>query len=212
MVLQWLRYEEFKQLYHAGWHFNQHLVTSFAPTSDLFNGGETHEREDPTIEQASTRKGRGSNLVVPIWPHIVQQSLDHYAATHLIVKDGLPSPTPRRLGLCNGSQVITRWLWYSWISVTGGRGAVVKAACLKSRRSRVRPPFWHSISKKQKVSSQHTRKTQYCGKPSWPGGSVLGLRPTGLEFRILCLEGSVISPSSYRFSWPSLAYMCTKVA
>ena len=35
-------------------------------------------------------------------------------------------------------------------------------------------------------------------------------RPSGFEFRILCLEGSVvwfISPS-----WPSLAYMCTKVA
>ena len=40
---------------------------------------------------------------------------------------------------------------------------------------------------------------QYCREPPWPRGSVLGLRPPGLEFRILCLEGSVtsfISPSS----------------
>ena len=42
-------------------------------------------------------------------------------------------------------------------------------------------------------------KIQYCGEPPWPRGSVLGLRPPGLEFRILCLEGSVVSfitPSS----------------
>ena len=40
---------------------------------------------------------------------------------------------------------------------------------------------------------------QYCGEPPWPRGSVLGLRPPGLEFRIVCLEDSVISfisPSS----------------
>ena len=39
----------------------------------------------------------------------------------------------------------------------------------------------------------------YGSKPPWPRGSVLGLRPPGLEFRILCLEDSVISiisPSS----------------
>ena len=40
---------------------------------------------------------------------------------------------------------------------------------------------------------------QYCGEPPWPRGSVLGLRPPGHEFRIRCLEDSVItfiSPSS----------------
>ena len=34
---------------------------------------------------------------------------------------------------------------------------------------------------------------QYCGEPPWPRGSVRGLRPPGLEFRILCMEDSVIS-------------------
>ena len=41
-----------------------------------------------------------------------------------------------------------------------------------------------------------TREIQYCGEPPWPRGGVIGLRPPGFEFRILCLEGSVISPSS----------------
>ena len=36
-------------------------------------------------------------------------------------------------------------------------------------------------------------KIQYCGEPLWPRGSVHCLRPPGLEFRILCLEGSVFS-------------------
>ena len=73
-----------------------------------------------------------------------------------------------------------------------GPGAVVKAACFGSRRSRVRVPRWPSSFKETK-----------CGVP--------GLRLSGLKFLILCLEGSVIL---FWFSWPSLAYtcMCTKVA
>ena len=41
-------------------------------------------------------------------------------------------------------------------------------------------------------------KIKYCGEHQWPRGSVLDLRPPGLEFWILCLQGSVtsfISPS-----------------
>ena len=58
----------------------------------------------------------------------------------------------------------------------GGAGAVVKAACFESHRSRVRTPL-----------------------SPWPRGNVLGLRLPGLEFQILCLEDSFIafiSPSS----------------
>ena len=47
---------------------------------------------------------------------------------------------------------------------------------------------------------------QYCGEPPWPGGSVLDVWPPWLEFRILCLEGSVISfisPSSAGSPGPS---------
>ena len=73
-------------------------------------------------------------------------------------------------------------------------GAVVKAACLESWRSRVRTPLWTASFKETKRFFPVTRKTnQYCGEPPWPRGSVLDLRPPGPEFRILCLEGSVIS-------------------
>ena len=53
-----------------------------------------------------------------------------------------------------------------------------------------------AVWKKQNVSSPSTWETQYCGEPPWPRGSMLGLRPPGHEFRILCLEDSVISSSS----------------
>ena len=49
------------------------------------------------------------------------------------------------------------------------------------------------LKETKNVSSPFTCKSQYCGEPPWPRGSLLGLRPPGLEFRILCLEDSVIS-------------------
>ena len=55
------------------------------------------------------------------------------------------------------------------------------------------------LKETKNVSSPSTCESQYCGEPPRPRGSVLGLRPPGLEFRILCLEDSVISiisPSS----------------
>ena len=55
------------------------------------------------------------------------------------------------------------------------------------------------VSKKQNVLPRSLVTFQYCGGP--PRGSVLGLRPPGLEFRILCMEGSVIS-----FFSPSLSH------
>ena len=60
-------------------------------------------------------------------------------------------------------------------------------------------PGLGGLKETKNVSSPSTWKSQYCGEPPWPKGSVLGLRPPGLEFRILCLEDSVISvisPSS----------------
>ena len=60
-------------------------------------------------------------------------------------------------------------------------------------------PGLGGFKEKKNVSSPSTCKTQYCGEPPWPRGSVLDLRPPGLEFRILCLEDSgisFISPSS----------------
>ena len=57
-------------------------------------------------------------------------------------------------------------------------------------------PSLGGLKKNKNVSSPSTRKTQYCGEPPWPTGSVLGYRPPGFEFRILYLEGKVISPTS----------------
>ena len=50
-------------------------------------------------------------------------------------------------------------------------------------------PLWHSSFKETKCFLP----AHSCGEPSWSRSSKLGLRPPGLEFRILCLKGSVIS-------------------
>ena len=57
-----------------------------------------------------------------------------------------------------------------------------KATCLESWRSRFLPRSFVKI--------------QYFGEPPCTRESVLGLRQPGLEFRTLCLEGSVISSIS----------------
>ena len=63
--------------------------------------------------------------------------------------------------------------------------------------------------------ARSTCESQYFGEPLWPRGSVLGRRPPGLEFQILCLEDSVISiisPSSGGSPgpvWPICAQRCT---
>ena len=73
-------------------------------------------------------------------------------------------------------------------------GAVVKAACLESNGG-FKPALAFKF-RRNHVSSPLTRKIQYCAEPPGSRGTMFGLRPPGLKFRILCLEGSVISPSS----------------
>ena len=68
-----------------------------------------------------------------------------------------------------------------------GPGAVVKTACLESRRSRVWTLLWPSSFLLRSIV-----KNLYCWELPWPRDSVLGLRPPGAEWRIMCLEGSVI--------------------
>ena len=43
------------------------------------------------------------------------------------------------------------------------------------------------------VSSRSRVEIEYCGEPPCSRGSVIGLKPPGIKFRIMCLEGSVIS-------------------
>ena len=70
------------------------------------------------------------------------------------------------------------------------------------------------VSKKQNVFLQLTcKKIKYCGSIPWPRSSVLDLRPSGLGFRILCLEGSVIvfnSPTSVGGSLDSVLSICAQ--
>ena len=97
-------------------------------------------------------------------------------------------------------------LW--WISARspsamqgGGPAAVVKTACLESRRSRAQTSLWPSSFKEKKVSSLSLVNNEYCREPLSPRRSVLGFkfRLSGLKFRILCLEDSVISFNSPYF-------------
>ena len=80
----------------------------------------------------------------------------------------------------------------------GGPRVVVSTAAFHAR-VRGSVPGIGGLKETKNASSPSTCESQYCGEPPWPRGSVLGLRPPGLEFRILCLEDSVISiisPSS----------------
>ena len=83
--------------------------------------------------------------------------------------------------------------------VWGGGPRVVASTAAFHTRVRGSVPGLGGLKETKNVSSPSTCESQYCGEPPWPRGSVLGLRPPGLEFRILCLEDSVISiisPSS----------------
>ena len=84
-------------------------------------------------------------------------------------------------------------------SLMGGGPRVVVSTAAFHARVRGSVPGLGGFKETKNVSSPSMCESQYCGEPPWPRGSVLGLRPPGLEFRILCLEDSVISiisPSS----------------
>ena len=62
------------------------------------------------------------------------------------------------------------------------------------RGSRLCSPLWHSGFKETIMFFPSSLvNIQYCEGLPWPKCRVLGLRPLGLEFRIMCLEGGVIS-------------------
>ena len=69
-----------------------------------------------------------------------------------------------------------------------GPSAMVKAICFDSRGTRGSSPALAF-----KFLARSLAKMQYCVDPPWSRGSVLGLRPSWLKFRIRCLECSVIS-------------------
>ena len=96
----------------------------------------------------------------------------------------------------------------------GGPDAVIKAACLVSQESRVCPPLWHSGFKETIVSSPLTNENS----------DSFGASVTEVEITCSASGRQGSNPVSggqchlihltilRRFSWESLAYMCTKVA
>ena len=81
----------------------------------------------------------------------------------------------------------------------GGGPRIVVSTAASHARVRGSVPGLGGLKETKNISSPSTCESQYRGEPPWPRGSVLGLGPPGLEFRILCLEDSVISiisPSS----------------
>ena len=89
--------------------------------------------------------------------------------------------------------------FYFYLNVSGGGPRVVVSTAAFHARVRGSVPGLGGLKETKNVSFPSTRESQYCGEPPWPRGNVLDLRPPGLEFRILCLEDSVISfisPSS----------------
>ena len=94
--------------------------------------------------------------------------------------------------------LLTFFFFFFWGGGGGVPGVVVSTAAFHVR-VRGSVPGLGGLKETKNVSSPSTCESQYCGELSWPRGSVLGLRPSGLKFRILCLEDSVISiisPSS----------------
>ena len=79
-------------------------------------------------------------------------------------------------------------------------------SCLLGKSEVAGPPTALDFKfQRHKMFLSHSHvNIQYCGEPPLPRSSVLGIKQPGLEFRILCLEGSVISPSSEGSSAPSL--------
>ena len=98
-----------------------------------------------------------------------------------------------------GVVFIFSWRLYLFNDNKGGGPRVVVSTAAFHARVRGSVPGLGGLQETKNVSSPSKCESQYCGEPPWPRGSVLGLRPPGLEFRILCLEDSVISiisPSS----------------
>ena len=106
------------------------------------------------------------------------------------------------MALTSTQQVLLALRYFAQLHTVGGGGPRAWGSgyhrCL-SRQSSGFGSRARRFERNKHVSSLSTYKPQYCGEPPSPRGSVLGLRPLGLEFRILCLEDSVISfisPSS----------------
>ena len=141
--------------------------------------GSLRDREVACL--ASDRQG--SNFESCVWRTVSSQSSHHPQAqfNRYVHKGGLkPDSFHFHFVYC---------IYFLIIDIRGGGpGAVVKAACLKkSEIAGLSPALAFKFQRNQMFLPRSLVKIQ------WPRGSVLGLRPPGLEFRIMCLDDSVIS-------------------
>ena len=86
------------------------------------------------------------------------------------------------------------------IRVGGGPRVLVSTAAFHAR-VRGSVPGFGGLKETKNVSSKSTCESQYCGESLWGSNPVSGGQCHLKHLTIL-----------RRFSWPSLAYMCTKVA
>ena len=93
-----------------------------------------------------------------------------------------------------------------------GPGAVIKAACLVSRRSHIQTPPWHSSFKETKCFfSAHSQIFNIVGSLHDRDVASSASDRQGANFESCVIYLTILR----RFSWPSLAYimyMCTMVA
>ena len=94
----------------------------------------------------------------------------------------------------------------------GGGPMVVVSTAAFHARVRGSVPDLGGLKETKNVSSPSTCESQYCGEPPWPRGIVLGLRPPRISNPVSGGQCHLNHLTILRrFSWPSLAYMCTKV-
>ena len=135
---------------------------------------------------------QGSNFESCVWRTVSSQSSHHpqevlLAQFSLYVHEGGLKPDSFHF-IYSGCQ-----LGVFFLSSPGRGPRVVVSTAAFHARVRGSVPGLGGLKQTKNVSSPSTCESQYCGEPPWPRGSVLGLRPPGREFRILCLEDSIIS-------------------
>ena len=146
-----------------------------------------------------------SNILIPI------VGVYYIPKTHQLV---LFNPLTAKLFNLNFYPLEVEWKLFRFdimevnsFQILLGRGPrVVVSTAAFHARVRGSVPGLGGLKETKNVSSPSTCESQYCGEPPWPRGSVLGLRPPGGQCHLNYL--TILR----RFSWPSLAYMCTKVA
>ena len=122
--------------------------------------------------------------------HSTLQGFEQFGALYM---HNLDDKYPTRPGFATSTSELRAtaraWALVQWL----------KLPAWKVGESRVRTPPWPptKFQRNEMFLPRSLVMIQYCEEPPWPRGSVLGLRPPGLEFQILCLEVLLAQISLY---------------